>query len=391
MSEHLFIAGGSVRAAAQSAVRAGFRVTAADRFCDRDLADSCEAVLVSDYPAGILPLAQQLAPTAWLYTGGLENEPDLVDAVSHRHHLLGLPGSVLRQLRDPWQLSDVLARDGLRFPRPVPRPPHGVAGRWLVKPVRSCGGARIRWFDPRRDAGGTAPCSAPDPGLAASRGGGVTYYQPWIRGPAHGIIFLAAHGSATLLGVTRQLVGCVWAGAGGFQYVGSIGPIACDALTLRTLQRIGDCLAAAFPLCGLVGVDTIFAGTEIWTIEVNPRYTAAVEVLERATGVAAIGQHWDACQSGRLPSPTAVPAAPMYGKAVVYALRECTIGAAFYERLEAARGSWDDDAFADLPQLGTVLRAGQPILTVFAQGSDARTVHRRLRCLARTVHAWCDR
>jgi len=81
----------------------------------------------------------------------------------------------------------------------------------------------------------------------------------------------------------------------------------------------------------------------------------------------------------------------MYGKAVVYALRECTIGAAFYERLEAARGSWDDDAFADLPQLGTVLRAGQPILTVFAQGSDARTVHRRLRCLARTVHAWCDR
>ncbi len=41
-------------------------------------------------------------------------------------------------------------------------------------------------------------------------------------------VFLAAGGSAVLLGVTRQLVGCRWAGATGFRYVGSIGPLAID-------------------------------------------------------------------------------------------------------------------------------------------------------------------
>ncbi len=150
MSEHLFIAGASVRAAAQSAVRAGFQVTAVDLFCDRDLAACCQAFHVRDFPRGILSVAEQIAPMEWLYTGGLENEPALVDAVSRRHRLLGHAGAVLRQIRDPWRLGDVLARVGLRFPCPAHRPPRGGTGRWLLKPLRSCGGTRIRVCDQRR-------------------------------------------------------------------------------------------------------------------------------------------------------------------------------------------------------------------------------------------------
>ena len=102
-------------------------------------------------------------------------------------------------------------------------------------------------------------------------------------------VFLAAGGSAVLLGVTRQLVGCRWAGATGFRYVGSIGPLEIDRGLRRQFQRIGDCLADAFDMCGLFGIDAIVSGTDVWTIEVNPRLTASVEILERATGLAAIG------------------------------------------------------------------------------------------------------
>ena len=109
MPERLIIAGASVRAAAQSAVRSGLLVTAADLFCDRDLAECSQAHRVANYPRGILDITRRIPPAEWMYTGGLENEPDLVDAVSRRHALLGHGGCVLRQVRDPWQLAQALA------------------------------------------------------------------------------------------------------------------------------------------------------------------------------------------------------------------------------------------------------------------------------------------
>jgi uncharacterized protein len=373
MSEPLLIAGGSARAAAQSAVRAGFRVTAADMFGDRDLCDCAQAIPVADYPQGIAEIAAQIPPSAWLYTGGLENEPALVDTVSQRHHLLGHPGAVLRQVRDPWQLNTVLQRAGLRFPRPQRRPPSDSSGAWLRKPVASCGGARIERYRP------TAT------GEMATTAGGM-YYQPLIRGSACGAVFLGARGRATLLGLTRQLIGCAWAGTSGFRYVGSVGPIACDEPTRSALERIGNCLAQAFGLCGLFGVDAIVAGSDVWTVEVNPRYTASVEVIERATGVEAITVHREACRRGELPRDLPPPGDGLHGKAIVYARHDGVIGPDFYSLLDtyvpAVRG-----AVADLPPIGTSMRTGQPVLTVFARGRTLAIVHRALRARVGQLHA----
>ncbi len=200
-------------------------------------------------------------------------------------------------------------------------------------------------------------------------------------------MFLAAHGTAELLGVTRQLVGCSWAGASGFRYVGSIGPVAFDSRTYHEFQRIGHCLAAAFPLCGLFGIDTIVAGPDVWTIEVNPRYTASVEILERMTGLVALGLHQEVCHGAALPRVAPLIADRLHGKAVVFARVDCTISDAFYRRLDTIRSCTGGCEFADLPQVGTTIRAGQPILTTLTQGRDVREVHHRLRISAGEIHA----
>lgn len=387
MSQHLFIAGASVRAAAQSAVRAGCAVTAADLFCDRDLVDCGQAYHVPDFPQGILSVARQIPPAEWLYTGGLENEPQLVDAVSRRHRLLGHAGSALRQIRDPWQVSAALARSGLRFPRPERRPPPDRTGQWLTKPLRSCGGMRIRFCEPSRPTRSpTSPDGSAPVGDARQPVRG-RYCQPWIRGPSYGAVFLAGRGEAVLLGVTRQLVGCLWAGADGFRYVGSIGPVAFDGPLRDEFQRIGNCLAAAFPLCGLFGIDTVLAGPDVWTIEVNPRYTASVEVLERATGLTAMEFHREACHGGPVPRGIPLTADHLHGKAVVYATGNCTVGPEFYRHLDVTAPPTGDCRLADLPPIGTSICAGQPVLTVFSRGRDVREVHRRLRTLAGKIHA----
>ena len=75
----LAIVGASVRAAAFSAVRAGFEVVAADLFADADLRAICETTRIeSGYPDA---LADWLASTecdGWLFTGALENHHEVV-------------------------------------------------------------------------------------------------------------------------------------------------------------------------------------------------------------------------------------------------------------------------------------------------------------------------
>ena len=67
-------------------------------------------------------------------------------------------------------------------------------------------------------------------------------------------------------------------------------------------------LADRFELSGLFGVDFILDGDQVWTLEVNPRYTASVEIVERATGIHAIAApRGRDCQRMRLSTSLQAP------------------------------------------------------------------------------------
>ena len=102
----LLIAGFSTRAAAQSARRAGFEVHAVDAFGDRDLlAAASQVEVVHDYPTGIPAACARLPPAPWMYTGGLENESEIIAAVSRGRPLLGNGPQPLVRVRDPFELD----------------------------------------------------------------------------------------------------------------------------------------------------------------------------------------------------------------------------------------------------------------------------------------------
>ena len=71
-------------------------------------------------------------------------------------------------------------------------------------------------------------------------------------------------------------------GSHGFQYAGSIGLLPISEATDKTLMMLGDVLTKQFDLSGLFGIDIILDGDQVWTIEVNPRYTASMEICEAA-------------------------------------------------------------------------------------------------------------
>src|ERR1700733_2287062 len=92
-SDHvnLLIFGASARAAAFSALRAGLQPWCADLFADLDLAYCSRVTRVpgKEYPHAFLSLLQEAPPGPWMYAGGLENHPDLVEQMAQARPLWG--------------------------------------------------------------------------------------------------------------------------------------------------------------------------------------------------------------------------------------------------------------------------------------------------------------
>ena len=378
MSEPLLILGASARAAAWSARRTGFAPAAGDLFTDEDLRACCPAWRCERYPHDLARIAAFAPPGPWMYTGGLENYPRLVDRIARERPLWGNAGDVLRAVRDPFRLAEVLAAAGIPTPDVVSNP-RGLPcdGTWLKKPRGGSGGWKVERL--------TEPC---DPAKSSSG----LIFQTFIAGNSQSGVFVAAGGKATLLGVTEQLIGDIsweanpslweanpfaegsakgFASHSGreFRYAGSIGPLALDADQSAQWQAIGDTLSAAFGLVGLFGVDAVVAEDRIWPIEVNPRYTASIEIIERGTGECAVQLHAYACRGESLPSVNfAAMGKLIYGKAIVYANSPTMISKSFAAHVEKCNTGDEWPRTTDIPSIGTMIAKHQPVVTVFAKG-----------------------
>lgn len=385
MAPTVLILGASVRAAAQSALRAGFKPWAADLFADADLCAVANARQVEHYPHGLAAAAASAPAAPWMYTGALENWPDLVQRISADRPLWGNSADVLRQVRDPWRVRRALVAAGIACPL-LSRNPEGLPadGSWLCKPLRGSGGAGIfawrgEWPWPRT---GPVPPGAPFQGQAGGAPTGLVYFQQRIRGKACSAVFVGAAGRSVLIGITRQLVGTRWAHAKPFHYAGSVGPLPALGPVARQFQRIGQALAGAFGLVGVFGVDAVVARGRVWPVEVNPRWTASLEVLERAWAVPGFAWHAAACSGNVLPENCAkdFPPAPQVGKAVLFAPGEVRVTEAFAQWAQPkwAGPRWPE--LADVPAPGTRIAPGRPVLTVFAQGASQAAVLEHLAC-----------
>jgi len=364
MSGRVGIVGASVRAAAFSALRAGWEPVGIDLFADWDLDRRATAIRVTEYPDGLAAALVKQDIDGWLYTGGIENFPDLVDRLATRRTLWGNSGATLRSVRDPFLCEKALSDSGVRCP-PLAASADGLPtnGSWLVKPCKGSGGHAVRAWQ-----GDMAATDLP-----------TVFFQQRMPGIPCSAVFIAAKSRSVLLGATWQLVGTDWTGAGDFFYAGSIGPWEPQPDLDRQWQRIADAIVPRFGLVGLFGVDAVLDGRMLWPIEVNPRYPASVEVLERAMGMHAIGMHIDACRLGHLPECVPRTRACWCGKAILYAPADVVVPQAFGAFAQQQTESWPWSDLADVPRPGTRIRLGKPVTTVLAEEADEATVRELLK------------
>ncbi len=376
MTRMLLIVGSSARAAAQSTLRAGWQPFAIDQFADEDLLACCPAKRIDVYPRGIAELASQFPGCPFLYTGAMENHPEVIETLGRDRLLLGNAVDVVRAVRDPWTLHEKLVEQQLLAPELRRADESLQPGAWLDKPLRSGGGIGIRRIE----------CVEGEP-LIVRPSVRTHYRQRFVPGQPISALYIAAHGQASLLGVTRQLVGCAWAGAEQFYYVGNVGPLVVPGAVVRQLQRIGSVLAREFQLLGLFGIDAILNSDAVWTLEVNPRYTGAVEILERSLGLLALRLHVEACEHLRLPTVDLDWDRAPHGKAILYARCSLVVPGEFSRWVAARNSDAHYSVVADLPAAGTAIARGVPVCTVFATAPSETDVVNALRDLAREVFA----
>jgi predicted ATP-grasp superfamily ATP-dependent carboligase len=235
-----------------------------------------------------------------------------------------------------------------------------------VKPRASGGGHGIR---PWR------------PGAPLQRG---QFLQERVVGVPGSVVFAADGARAVPLGVSRQLVGERAFGAAGFRYCGSIlagneppfGGALCDAA-----GTLAQAVTEEFGLVGVNGIDFVVRAGVPVPVEVNPRYTASMELVERAYGLCVFAVHARAC-AGALPAFDLMRARRRargaVGKAIVYARRGVR---------PAGTERWLGDAsVADVPRPGERIRRGRPVCTVFAAGPDVAACRAALERRAAQVY-----
>ena len=379
----LVVAGASARAMAESATRAGWLVHAADLFADLDLRAVAQmAERARPYPDALPATVSRFPPGPWLYCGAVENHPHVIEAISRARPLAGCPPGAVAAVRDPDALAAAVRAAGLEFPE-TRRGPAGVPhdGSWLTKPLRSAGGHGIAvWRG--ADAG---------PTHAADR-----IWQRRVQGRPWSATYLVAAGSGRLLGTSRQLLGRRWCHAQPFAFCGSVD-VAVEALaaTVRDqLGRLGGVLVDRLGVAGLVGVDLVIdRGDRVHVIEVNPRPTASMELIERASGLSLAAAHMAAFGFPAPPPGQTQPRRGTWSKAILFSPRELRIDDAALAAIRAAAGGPHDGwpLVADIPAPLQTLPAGSPVCTLFAHGDSPRqslaALHRQTRAVSRPFAA----
>ena len=278
--------GASVRSAAESAKRAGYEVFAVDRYGDRDTLAVCrrhillpdlEQNKIADFEGFLAEVAVWVRSMPFLIVGGMKSAHRLLDALPLNERDLSQERSrrnartleVLRRACDETDFDFPPTRGMNEFlskPNQFPFSERGES--WLIKKPDYCGGLGVRWVN------GEDLTRQPEEFASG-------YLQKWIPGRLYGTSLLSNGLEVAVIGTCRGRF--TRRGSLPFVYCGSVGPVPIETSTHQAILEVGKRLVRETGFRGIFNLDWIQADSgQKWLIEINPRWSAAVELLERA-------------------------------------------------------------------------------------------------------------
>jgi uncharacterized protein len=352
----ILVVGVSVRAMAESAVRSGYEILALDAFGDQDLKPITEAYALHRNfnmrysPGALYRASRQLSYDAVAYTSNLENHPKVLERMAGSRKIIGNPPQSIEAVRDWAALFAGLTRAGFSVPETIFAGEKHKADsqrRWLIKPLAGGGGHGIV-FQRRPEA-------------PSDR----FMLQEYISGKPCSASFVANGQDCVVIGITEQLIGMHAFGSRGFRYCGNILPLpeiigpGSGEILLDKIRQLAVFLTRKYGLMGVNGIDFILNGEQIYLTEVNPRYSASMELIEQAYHLPVFHLHAQAVFQRRLPEFRfeEFRKERFFAKAILFAERNA---------VAPDTKGWLDNSARDIPEPGEKLHKGNPICTVLA-------------------------
>jgi hypothetical protein len=344
----LFLIAPSTRAMAESAKKAGYNFISLDFFGDADQKEICENYSLNhefkeEYTIeNLFKHAQDLEFTHVVYGSGFENHPELVAEFEKRCIVLGNDSDTLRKVRDWEYLFRELRRRNVPFPgteiiaADEAKEIIKSERNWLIKPIKSGGGHSI--YDRQNILEMEEPRSK-------------VLLQEYIEGKPVSSTVICAEEGCFCTGSTEQIVGTFF---NKYRYAGNIAPLDEGKEVIEKIEETSCKISHAFKLKGSNGIDFILKNGEPYVLEVNPRITGSMEVLERAHGTNILDLHVKACLKENFDLKVK-KSGKFWSKKILFADRDII----YKERL---------DFIKDVPHYGERIDKESPICTVLGEG-----------------------
>ncbi len=343
--KRIAFAGRHVRPFMENACYHGYEVAALDGFNDWDAARF--GLLLQPFggmgqnPEGFFSRAEALPGWPLIFCSPVESCPQAMQKFSGGRQALNASASAMASSRDFAFLSHV-AGGLVLLPEVSAGPGNGEPG-WIVKQTASAGGMGIRM-----DGGILNPGE---------------FRQKLVTGLSVGAVFYSCATGTRLCGLTRHI-------NHGFLFAGGIYPADIGQKAHDAIRRFAQKLAPEAGMRGWWGADFIINGDTVHLLEVNPRFTASLELLALAHEIDIVG-----VQAGMVDGTYHLEigkAGGYFGRMVVYAAHDCVF---------AGPEKWFDAGARDIPHHGAAIKNGEPVLSLYATGGTQGECMEKLRAM----------
>ncbi|NHJ14328.1 MAG: ATP-grasp domain-containing protein [Candidatus Thorarchaeota archaeon] len=373
------VIGFNARPLACSALKAGATVYVSDYWGDSDLTACCHkwASVLQPEPGrrqreklekpvqlslvdNMLALIEGLDVDYLLVGSGFDDCPEVLTPL---HELVGIVGNspkAFQRARNTKLLQDASLEHGACFPERYEfKNYHAalagcnkIAYPCVIRPKTSGGGAGIILANTDADVGRFFK-----KGIDQPREGVV---QQYIQGLDISCSVLSTGTDALSISCQGQLIGIPSAGRNcDFAFCGNYSPVPRRQEVLEFARSTASKICMDMSLTGSNGVDMVLdSQSQLWVLEVNPRFQGTLELLELAGKISVTSLHHESC-SGRLPehSFSYSPAVKM----IVYSLRN-----------GAVSDLSGNPNVVDRTPPGVYVNRGDPICSVITTGSSLK-------------------
>jgi predicted ATP-grasp superfamily ATP-dependent carboligase len=209
------------------------------------------------------------------------------------------------------------------------------------------------------------------------------YFQRRVEGQVLGVTFLSGTGQSLIIGCAESWNTDRFPGPLPFVYRGSCGPIELNEEDSRCLHRFAKIVHDSTGILGLWQADFIKNHDGWWLLEINPRWSSSMELLDSLLDIRLVSLHVQAIRGVR---PLVKPAKPRFriGKVVRYAAVDIQPTEEMLQQWWSKRWCGDveelhlENRLADIPCTTDMIAAGYPMYTEFASGESVEEVQERL-------------